>query len=247
MVSQLVNGTGVELLLEQDRWAFIRQVDGYLGWTYQPYLTPTPAPEPTHVVSAPISLVREEPAAASHLVSRLVSGTAVCVTALEGDWARLSLAVLPPGWVPVADLRALDGLPQDEDTRRTRMMQDATVLTGVPYLWGGCSALGIDCSAMAQLLHRLAGATIPRDADMQHAAGQPVKPPFQPGDLLFFGSAGQNRSITHVGMSVGSWRMVHASRARNGVYEDDVQAVTHLRDSFVGACTFVGADGRDEE
>jgi len=42
-------------------------------------------------------------------------------------------------------------------------------------------------------------------------------------------------------MSVGGWRMVHASRARNGVYQDDVQAVKHLRASFVGACSFVKA------
>jgi cell wall-associated NlpC family hydrolase len=97
---------------------------------------------------------------------------------------------------------------------------------------------------MAQLLHRLLGLTIPRDADMQCDAGQPVKPPFKPGDLLFFGGDGESRSVTHVGVSVGGWRMVHASRARNGVYEDDMQAVAHLRDSFVGACTFLGDSER---
>jgi cell wall-associated NlpC family hydrolase len=99
--------------------------------------------------------------------------------------------------------------------------------------------LGIDCSGMAQLPHRLVGLTIPRDADMQYKAGQPVEPPFQPGDLLFFGGESERRSITHVAMSLGDWRIVHASRARNGVYEDDVQAVKHLRESFVGARTFL--------
>jgi cell wall-associated NlpC family hydrolase len=141
----------------------------------------------------------------------------------------------------LTDLRALDSLPLDAATQRQQMVQDAAPLTGVPYLWGGCSALGIDCSGLVQLLHRLVGITIPRDADMQYDAGRPVEAPFQPGDLLFFGSQGARRSITHVGMSVGGWRIVHASRARNGVYQDDVQAVESLRDSFVGACTFVGA------
>jgi len=244
MVSQLVNGAQVELLLKQDRWAFIRQADGYLGWTYRSYLTPRPAPGPTHIVCEPISLMRETPAMGSRLVSRLVGGTAVRVTALEGSWACLSLAALAPGWVPAGDLRALDGLPKDEDTRRRQIVQDATTLTGVPYLWGACSAMGIDCSALAQLLHRLIGLTIPRDADMQSDAGQPVKSPFKPGDLLFFGGDGESRPITHVGVSVGGWRMVHASRARNGVYEDDVQAVASLRDSFVGACTFLGDSER---
>lgn len=241
MVSQLLNGWDVERLLEQERWVYIRQSDGYLGWAYRPYLVTTPVPTPTHIVCEPISLVRGAPDADAPLVSRVVGGTAVRVTASEGSWARLALAGSLEGWAPVANLRALDTLPQDKATRRQHMVDDAARLTGVPYLWGGCTALGIDCSGTAQLLHRLVGLTIPRDADMQYEAGQPVEPPFQPGDLLFFGGKGERRSITHVAMSLGGWHIVHASRARNGVYEDDVQAVGHLRESFAGARTFLGA------
>jgi cell wall-associated NlpC family hydrolase len=120
------------------------------------------------------------------------------------------------------------------------MVADAAGFIGVPYLWGGCSALGIDCSGYAQLLHRLIGVTLPRDADMQYAAGGPVEPPYQPGDLLFFGEAGARPKITHVAVSLGGWRILHSSRARNGVYEDDVQAVPHLAESFIAARTFVG-------
>ena len=142
------------------------------------------------------------------------------------------------GWVPAADLRALAELPQDEAGRRAQIVADAARFTGVPYLWGGCTAFGIDCSGFAQLLHRLAGVIIPRDADMQFEAGRPVDEPFQPGDLLFFGE-GDGRKITHVGVSLGGWRILHSSRSRNGVQEDDVQAVEHLRESFVGARSFV--------
>jgi hypothetical protein len=245
MVSQLLNGCSVELLLERDRWAYVRQADGYLGWTYGPYLTAAPAPDPTHIVCEPVSLLYEAPDSNAPLVSRVVSGTAVHVTAEEATWACLSLAGDLEGWGPATDLRRLDRLPRDEASRRKQIIQDAARLTGVPYLWGGCTALAIDCSGMAQLLHRLAGLQVPRDADMQYDAGQSVEPPFQPGDLLFFGDEGESRSITHVGVSLGGWRVVHSSRARNGVYEDDVQAVEHLWKRFVGARTFVAARDRE--
>ncbi len=108
------------------------------------------------------------------------------------------------------------------------------------YLWGGCSAWGIDCSGFAQLMHRLSGVTLPRDADMQYEAGRPVDYPYQPGDLLFFGESGDRRKITHVAISLGGWDIIHSSRRINGVYHDNVQAVPGLRDSFAGARTFLG-------
>jgi cell wall-associated NlpC family hydrolase len=82
--------------------------------------------------------------------------------------------------------------------------------------------------------------TLRRDADMQMADGRPVVPEqLQPGDLVFFGEGGENRAITHVGISLGGWEIIHSSRSRNGVYTDNVQQVEHLRQSFVGAVTYL--------
>lgn len=143
------------------------------------------------------------------------------------------------GYAQADGLRPLSALPEDEDGLRQQIITDARQLLGVPYQWGGCTALGIDCSGLSQMAYRMAGITLPRDADMQFAAGQPVEPPFRPGDLLFFGSSQGHRSISHVGISVGGWQIIHSSGPRNGVYEDDVQAVDWLCDRFLGACTFV--------
>jgi len=244
MVNQLLNGWTVELLKEEDRWAFVSLPDhagkgrGYLGWAYRPYLTDSPVAGPTHIVCEPVSLLRAAPTPNAPLVSRIAGGTAVHAT-VDGDWARLELAGGLTGWAPAADLRSLAALPTDEAGRRAQIVQDAARFIGVPYLWGGCTALGIDCSGFAQMLHRLIGVTIPRDADMQHDAGVPVEPPFCPGDLVFFGESGEERKITHVGVSLGGWRIIHSSRSRNGVYEDDVQAVNHLRAGFIGARTLL--------
>lgn len=240
MMSELVNGWEVEPLFSEQGWHFVRQEDGYLGWINGAYLAAWPPSIPTHLVSQPVALLRAEPHGSAALVSRVLAGTAVSVSTLFADWAQLTLAGGMAGWLPLADLRPLADLPHDENGRRQQMMHDAYQYVGVPYRWGGISALGIDCSGLAQLLYRLVGITLPRDADMQLAAGQPVEPPFQPGDLLFFGSNGGHRRITHVAVSVGGWRVMHSSGARNGVYEDDVQAVPSLRNSYVRACTYVG-------
>jgi cell wall-associated NlpC family hydrolase len=138
------------------------------------------------------------------------------------------------------ELRWLTALPAGESAQRVQIVADAMRFVGVPYRWGGCTAFGIDCSGFARLLHDLSGLSLPRDADMQFGAGRPVEPPYQPGDLLFFGEPRRAESpwITHVAVSLGGWRIIHSSRARNGVYEDDVQTVAHLRESFVAARTF---------
>ena len=244
MLSELLNGWGVEVLREQERWCFVRQDDGYLGWAYRPYLAqqPTVSPPPTHVVCEPVSVLRSEPAPDAAPVTRIVGGTHVFAGRSDADWINLSLIGGHEGWTPADDLRPLSALPTDEIGRRAQIVADAFRFVGVPYLWGGCSALGIDCSGFARLLHQLVGLSLPRDADMQFRAGKPVDYPYQPGDLLFFGDNARPGSpkITHVAVSLGDWRILHSSRSRNGVYVDDVQGVAHLRESFVAARTFVG-------
>ncbi|MEA2708325.1 MAG: gamma-D-glutamyl-L-lysine dipeptidyl-peptidase, partial [Phycisphaerales bacterium] len=235
LLTQVTNGVTLEVLEEKDKWCFVRQADGYLGWAYKPYLAAAGPINATHIVAAPTMPIFAEGKNPPEPLSRLLGGTAVEVTRVEHDCAHVRLAgeMFPKGWVPRQYLRPLASLPIASTAARPQMIADARALRGTYYLWGGGSAFGIDCSGLAQLVHRLSGYTIPRDADLQFAAGRPVEGEnFQPGDLLFFINDHERRKISHVGISTGGWNMIHSSRFHNGVYEDDVQARPHLRDNF---------------
>jgi cell wall-associated NlpC family hydrolase len=239
LVTQVMAGWRLEILKEREGWAFTRQEDGYLGWINRRYLAETRQSSPTHLVAAPVVLLHEGADATAPLAGRLSAGAFVSLIDARDGWALLDLPGGQMRWTPSSGLRALDAHPTSPEALRRQMIEDALAFVGLPYVWGGASGFGIDCSGFARLIHLLNGVAIPRDADMQFLAGSAVDEPFQPGDLLFFRSKDSHRIATHVGVSLGGWRMIHASISRNGVYVDDVQQTPHLRETFVGARSFL--------
>ncbi len=234
--SELYFGTELEVLEEQDRWIFTRQKDGFLGWVYKSYLGER-AHEGKHLVLAACVEVHSEANPTSETLTRLVSGTGVTVAEKHGEWTLV--IANKKGWVPSSALRAVDDIPQSIEAKRKMLVEDSARMIGVPYLWGGTSGNGIDCSGFARLLHRWIGVEIPRDADMQCAAARPVEQPFEIGDLFFFGEGDSERHVTHVGISLGGWKMIHSSRSHNGVYIDDVQQTESLHEIYMHAGSFL--------
>jgi gamma-D-glutamyl-L-lysine dipeptidyl-peptidase len=235
--SELAYGTEIEILDEEDKWAFTRQKDGYLGWVFKPHLAGGVASQAAHLVLAPSSELRAQPDTKSEIITRLVSGTGVQVEDVRGEWAKV--IANKTGWIPLSLLRAVNEVPQSIEDKRKMLIEDSARMIGVPYVWGGTSGNGIDCSGLSRLLHKWIGLETPRDADMQHRAANPVVPPFEVGDLLFFREIGKKRLVTHMGISLGGWRMIHSSQGRNGVYIEDVQENESLKEMFVSAGSFL--------
>jgi cell wall-associated NlpC family hydrolase len=235
--SELYFGTELEALDEEGNWVLTRQNDGYIGWAYKPYLTDKPQNQATHYVLFPSVELRAEPDESGRVISRVVSGTGLTMIESTRDWTLVSAN--QQGWIPSSALRAINDIPQSVDEKRKLLVEDAARMIGIPYLWGGTSGNGIDCSGFARLLHRWIGVEIPRDADMQCDAAKPVDEPFQIGDLLFFGEGDSNRQVTHVGISLGGWKMIHSSRGNNGVYIDDVREKKSLKDIYMSTGSFL--------
>jgi cell wall-associated NlpC family hydrolase len=235
--TQLLLGDSVERFDERDGWSFVRLDDGYLGWVASTYLARGGSSPATHRIVTPVAELRAATDPRSSIVGRLAIGTRVRVREPISDFGRIELPDGRDVHVASAALRPI-GATLALQARASAIVDAALSLIGVPYLWGGVTAFGIDCSGLMRVCHALAGIEIPRDADWQRDASRPVEPPLQAGDLLFFAETGAHRSVSHVGLSLGDGRVVHASRTHAGVAIDALDQATWLADAFVGAGAF---------
>ena len=111
---------------------------------------------------------------------------------------------------------------------------------GVPYVWGGTTPSGFDCSGLVQYCYRQIGVNLPRTSRVQFHAGAYIPPDrldlLTPGDLVFFGRGGDPGRIHHVGLYIGGGRMIHAPYTGARVSRASLIARINSRGDYVGAC-----------
>lgn len=198
---QLPLGTGFRLLVVQGGWAFgFAEDDGYCGWLPEAALGPDHPV--SHRIAAPASHLYPAPEVRSRALHALPHGALLGVAGAEGAFARTA-----QGWVPLPHLRPLAERAADP-------VAVARGFLGVPYLWGGNSAAGIDCSGLVQAAFRACGRPCPADSDLQRAMPGPEVPPGaeRPGDLIFWRG--------HVALVSAPGMILHANAHHMAVAEE---------------------------
>lgn len=186
-------------------WSWVQlAADRYVGWMPSDALG-APGLEPTHKVSALRTFVFPEPDIKSPPLVALPLGARVTVTGEAEDRNAKYALIAPAGAIVTQHLVPLDHTESDWASVAERFL-------GVPYLWGGKSSLGIDCSGLVQAALGACGIAAPRDSDMQaEVVGEALPlpnglPQLKRGDLVFW--------TGHVGIMRDTATLVHATGHR---------------------------------
>ena len=224
-ITQLVLGVRVELLARDGAWLRIRGEDGYLGWVHEGYVQigsdewafaweRATAGEP--VVSLGAELVDAHGAMIARLPwgARIVRHTGAYQLP---DGRRGSIA---NGEAVDVD-RLSDWFPPRGDS----VARTARRWLGAPYVWGGVTLNGVDCSGLTQAVLWMHGVALPRDSDLQSRVGSQLDVAdefavLRPGDLLYFAESGDR--VSHVAISLGGSQIIHSALGNGGVATNDV-------------------------
>jgi hypothetical protein len=213
---QLLLGDRFEVIEQREGFAFGRSAkDGYCGYVPETKLcAPTGV---THWLAAPASHLYSEPRAEAPQSVGISFGTRLSVVGQTGNFAET-----PHGFVPAGLLQPLGQWCADP-------AEVAGLFMGVPYLWGGNSHSGIDCSGLVQMALLACGRDCPADSDMQQALGHalPAGAALQRNDLLFWKG--------HVAMMLDEVLMIHATGAFMAtVIEPAEDAIARIREKTGG-------------
>jgi cell wall-associated NlpC family hydrolase len=171
-----------------------------------------------------VAAVRAQPDDAAEQVTQLLRGEPVRVLEESGSWLRVLTAYDYPGWARAESLESGEGAIAADSAGPP--VEVARRYLGTPYLWGGMTDRGIDCSGLVHMAYRRVGRLVPRDADQQEEAGTPVVA-LDPGDLITYGEA----AADHIAFWVGDGRILHSTGREDGigVVEEEEPAYLHAR------------------
>lgn len=200
-----------------------------------------------------VEVKRAELQAAIDSQSEYVGGLEAEVARLVADeQARLEREAAERARIAAAAAAARARAVRSDDSREfdgaalgnghPQVVQLGLGFLGVPYLWGGTTPAGFDCSGLTQYVYREVGVDLPRTSRQQFRAGAPIPPDrfdlLMPGDLVFFGYDGDPTKVHHVGIYAGDGNYLHAPGTGLFVRVDSLTSRIATRGDYVGGCRF---------
>jgi len=235
MATQSLLGTEVDLLQKVDGEFRARTPEGYISYVPASAVTAMnneaiekwrKLPKIIYTAEFGKSLSKADPK--SLRVSDLVYGNILGLLAEEGNYYKVSYPDHRIAFVPKDEAISFENWIKSRELTPENVISSAKTMMGLPYLWGGTSVKGVDCSGFTKTAYYMNGYIIPRDASQQVLAGQTIdildkdghfEPSkalknLKPADLLFFASgknSNPNARVTHVALYIGNGEFIHAA------------------------------------
>ena len=224
MGTQVLMGTPVRILETVHGWSNIVTPEGYKAWTTEESVLQMSSAgyaawkaAPKVIINTYFTLVRSSPSVNAEVVSDVVWGDILRYQGTTGKYAKVMLPDGREGYLlKQSTLPFKKWLARAKPTA-ARILSTAKLFIGFPYLWGGTSIKGMDCSGLTKTCFYLNGVVLPRDASQQALTGENVDisndlSSLRPADLLFFGSMKENKQhVSHVGIYIGNGEFIHSS------------------------------------
>ncbi len=226
LVTQVLLGAPVRVLKQQGGWYYVQSPDRYLGWINGGALHMVTRDELDKwknnsqiIVTEMHGIVREQPRTDALPVSNVVIGVRLLLTGRIGNWNQVTLPDGRTGYIERAFTQNYTDWKDNVKLTGENIARTAKMFLGIPYLWGGTSVKGFDCSGFTKTVYNLNGIDLNRDSSQQILMGEHVDTGenfsnLRKGDLVFFGrkaTGDQPERIVHVGIYLGNGEFIHSS------------------------------------
>ncbi|GAA4307890.1 C40 family peptidase [Nibribacter koreensis] len=226
LATQATMGTPLNVYKYKDGWYLVQTPDKYLSWVDAAGIKLLDAAgfagwqqKEKLLYTQLFGFAQATAQPQSATVSDLVYGDVLALKNKTKAWYEVEFPDGRTGFVPVADAVLYKDWVASRQPTEENLVASAKRLMGLPYLWGGTSLKGVDCSGFTKTVYFMNGLVLPRDASQQVHVGEllDTQNGFQnlrPGDLLFFGVPGKDgkaERVVHVGMWIGNHEFIHSA------------------------------------